>query len=105
MGSTPSARATKSVYARGMGRPQRGELNANATLTRPEVRQIRRLCRQEFTNVAIAEIFGVTHYMVSLIRLGKAWGYKVPTSRPYASIRHPERVRTGRFDMPAQAEP
>lgn len=50
---------------------QAGERNASARLTERDVRAIR--ADKISTNIALGEKYGVTHSMISAIRLGKAW--------------------------------
>jgi hypothetical protein len=47
--------------------------NANARLTDDDVMQIKRMIARGEQNIVIAPLFGVTHSMVSRIKLGKAW--------------------------------
>jgi hypothetical protein len=50
-----------------------GETNPMSKLTQVDVDVIRSLLAQGVNNTKIAERFNVTHSMVSLIKLGKAW--------------------------------
>ncbi len=57
----------------GLKRDQVGEDNGNAILKVDDIMMIRSLIKNGMTNVAIGAQFGVTHAMISRIRLGKAW--------------------------------
>lgn len=52
---------------------QKGETNHRAILTESEVKDIRQFIQAGLTNIAIGPMYGVTHSMISRIRLGKAW--------------------------------
>jgi hypothetical protein len=58
---------------KGRGGNLKGGANGRAKLTEAAVREIRRLTGH--TNVALAELFGVTDVMISRIRRGKAWAH------------------------------
>lgn len=53
--------------------PQGGALNGNARLTVEQVAEIRTLIAEKKNNKQIAAIYGVTHQLISRIRLGKSW--------------------------------
>lgn len=53
------------------GRSSYGERNPKAVLTETQVREI--LADKTSTNIALGEKYGVTHSMISAIRLKKAW--------------------------------
>lgn len=70
-----------------LGRPQVGQLNANAKLTEENVSKIRSLIAEGWTNTAIAKRFGVTHSMISRIRRGRSWTQKVrPDQNPVRKV-------------------
>lgn len=50
-----------------------GEKNGRAILTETNIREIRTLITNGMHNTTIADRFGVTHSMISRIRLGKSW--------------------------------
>lgn len=52
---------------------QKGENNPRAILSGNDVIEIRRLIGVGLTNTKIGPMYGVTHSMISRIRLGKAW--------------------------------
>lgn len=66
---------SKDKIAKGRARTgdQTGERNARAVLTEKEVLCILRLVRTGLNNCEIGYLFGVTHSMISAIRLNKAW--------------------------------
>lgn len=53
--------------------PTKGQKNGMARITEGEAREIIRLISEGQTNKAIAQIYGISHAQVSLIRLGKSW--------------------------------
>lgn len=55
------------------GHNMKGEANPRAILKIPDVQCIREQIAGGKTNIAIAAQYGVTHSMISRIRLGKAW--------------------------------
>lgn len=70
---------------RGNTGPQDGHNNGNAKLSADEVAKIKECILAGMNNKVIAEIFEITHSLVSLIRLGKLWG-DVPLTKKYSSI-------------------
>lgn len=71
---------------RGNSGDKRGENNGRAKLTAAQVAEIKALIMSGETNVAISKRFGVTHHLISKIRIGKAWG-NVPLQPKYESLR------------------
>lgn len=65
---------------------QKGESNPRARLTLDQVATIKTLIGNGLTNVAIGRQFGVSHYLVSKIRRGRAWGTE-PMQPKYESLR------------------
>lgn len=65
--------------------PQDGHNNGNAKLSAEEVAKIKECILAGMNNKVIAEIFEITHSLVSLIRRGKLWG-DVPLTKKYSSI-------------------
>jgi ribosomal protein S4E len=65
--------------------PQDGHNNGNAKLSAEEVAKIKECIILGMNNKVIAEIFEITHSLVSLIRRGKLWG-NVPLTKKYSSI-------------------
>lgn len=63
----------------------RGSKNGRAKLNERDIEQIIRLVLQGMTNKEIGYYFGVTHSMISVIRLGKAWRLQ-PSTKKYASL-------------------
>lgn len=51
----------------------KGAANGNAKLNDKQLDEIRELIQNRIPNTHIARIYGVTHSMISLIKLGKAW--------------------------------
>lgn len=70
---------------RGNTGPQDGHNNGNAKLSADEVAKIKECILAGMNNKVIAEIFEITHSLVSLIRRGKLWG-DVPLTKKYSSI-------------------
>lgn len=72
-----------------------GEKNARAVLTEENVIAIRRLIASGHYNTEIARTFGVTHSMISTIRLGKSWKHlpveSTALQTTYGSLRQPRR--------------
>jgi len=52
---------------------QSGKNNGNSVLTEKQIKLIIQQIKSGKTNVSIAKSFGVTHSMISSIRLGKSW--------------------------------
>lgn len=61
------------IRGRHVARKQSGELNARARLTADNVRDVRGLIADGWTNTSIALRFGVHHATISVIRRGKTW--------------------------------
>jgi HNH endonuclease len=57
----------------GLKRVHTGDLNSSAILKSSDIPVIRSLISEGMTNTDIAARFGVTHSMISRIRVGKAW--------------------------------
>lgn len=70
---------------------RKGIKNGRAKLNGKDIEQITRLLSQRRTNKEIGHYFGVTHSMISAIRLGKAWGMP-PVTEKYASMKQPRLV-------------
>lgn len=56
-------------------RDQRGEKGGRAKITNDDVRLIVKMIRDGLNNKEIAKVFGLTHSMISAIRLKKAWSH------------------------------
>lgn len=67
----PGSHESNMVFMKESNRSLFGERNPKAKLTESDVRAI--LADRTSTNKALAEIFGVTHSMISAIRLRKSW--------------------------------
>ena len=61
------------MIRKGRGAPQGGELNNASKITEADVRCIISRIKLGDTNKAIAGDLGITHSMVSRIRVGKSW--------------------------------
>lgn len=72
VGTNDENMADMAAKGRAARRTQRGELNAGAKITEDDVRAIR---ADKRPNVRVAPDFGISHSMVSAIRLRKAWAH------------------------------
>jgi hypothetical protein len=78
----------RDAVERGLIRPrcdQGGEANPSAKLTAAQVVEIRKMIAEGHTNTDIANLFPVSHAMVSRIRRGRSWrhsGFNEPESTP-----------------------
>lgn len=61
---------------------QTGDLNHNATLTDNDIPIIRQMIMNGQTNTSIAAKYGVTHSMISRIKLRKSWAHIREMERP-----------------------
>lgn len=72
LGTNDDNMADMVAKGRAARRNQRGELNARARLTENDIRAIRADPRP---NTHVAPDYGITHSMVSRIRLRKSWAH------------------------------